>query len=91
MTALTFVMNPQSYGEVILNSADPTDAPIIDPKLMSHPYDRRVMIEGMRSLMEFLEAPTFKKTTIKPVGWPKSKSDEDIWVCLPPRGIYNDS
>ncbi|KAH6718962.1 glucose-methanol-choline oxidoreductase-like protein [Leptodontidium sp. MPI-SDFR-AT-0119] len=79
LTALAFVMNPQSYGEVTLNSADPLDAPKADPRLVSHPYDRRVLIEGVRKLMDYLEAPVFKKSTVKMIGCPKSRSDEDIW------------
>jgi choline dehydrogenase-like flavoprotein len=72
-------MNPQSYGEVTLNSADPSDAPRADPKLLSHPFDRRVMIEAMRKMMDYLEAPVFKKSTVKMIGCPKSRKDEDIW------------
>ncbi|KAG0649714.1 alcohol dehydrogenase [Hyphodiscus hymeniophilus] len=79
LTALGFVMNPQSEGEVTLNSASPSDAPKVDPKLLSHPYDRRVMIEAMRSMMDYLEAPVFKKNTVRMIGCPKSRSDEDIW------------
>jgi len=72
-------MNPQSTGEVTLNSADPSDAPRVDPRLLSHPFDRRVMIEGMRQMMNYLEAPVLKKSTIKMIGCPKSRSDDDIW------------
>lgn len=72
--------DPQSEGEVTLNSANPTDVPRVDPKLLSHPYDRRVMIETMRSMMDYLEAPVFKKNTVKMIGCPKSRSEEDIWV-----------
>lgn len=83
LTALAFVMNPQSHGEVVLNSADPSDAPLIDPKLLSHPFDKKSMIESMRTMMNYLEAPVFRKSTVKMIGCPKSKSDEDIWVCNP--------
>jgi choline dehydrogenase-like flavoprotein len=76
-------MNPQSYGEVTLNSANPSDAPKIQPNLVSHPYDRRVLIEGTRKLMDLFEAPVFKENTVKMVGCPKSRSDEDIWVSIP--------
>jgi choline dehydrogenase-like flavoprotein len=72
--------DPQSEGEVTLNSANPSDAPQVDPKLLSHPFDRRVMIEAMRFMLDYLEAPVFKKNTIKMIGCPKSRSDEDIWV-----------
>lgn len=73
-------MNPQSTGEVTLASANPEDPPKVDPKLLSHPFDRRVMIEAMRSMMQYLEAPVFAKDTVRMIGCPKSKSDEDIWV-----------
>lgn len=76
------VMNPQSVGEITLRSSNPSDPPKIDPKLLSHPFDRRVAIEGMRQTMKFLNAPVFKKTTVKLIGCPKSQSDEDIWVRL---------
>ncbi|KUJ20239.1 glucose-methanol-choline oxidoreductase-like protein [Mollisia scopiformis] len=79
LTALSFVMNPQSTGEVTLNSADPSDAPKVDPNLLSHPFDRRVMIEAMRQTLDYLEAPAFNKSTIKMIGCPKSRSDDDIW------------
>jgi choline dehydrogenase-like flavoprotein len=68
---------------VTLNSANPSDAPRVDPKLLSHPFDRRVMIEAMKSMMDYLEAPVFKKNTVKMIGCPKSRSDEDIWVSSP--------
>ena len=81
LCALNFIMNPQSTGTVTLASSDPSDAPIIDPRLASHPYDRRVMIEGYRKLVEFLKAPVFKKDTVQIVGTPLGASDEEIWVC----------
>jgi choline dehydrogenase-like flavoprotein len=61
-------MNPQSYGEVTLRSNNIKDAPIIQPNLVSHPYDRRVLIEGVRKVMELLQAPVFKKTAVRMVG-----------------------
>lgn len=82
LCALNFVMNPQSTGTVTLNSADPSDAPIIDPRLASHPYDRRVLIEGYRKLVNLLKAPVFAKDTVRMVGGPEAGTDEEIWVCF---------
>ena len=76
-------MNPQSTGTVTLNSANPSDAPIIDPRLASHPYDRRVMIEGYKELVKLLKAPVLEKDTVRMVGGPEAGSDEEIWVCFP--------
>lgn len=80
VTALAFPMNPQSYGEVTLASSNPADLPLVDPKLLSHPYDRRAAIEALRAMMDLLEAPVFAKNTIKMIGCPKSRSDEDCLV-----------
>lgn len=75
-------MNPQSYGEVTLNSANPADPPRIQPNLASHAFDRRVLIEATRQLMDLFEAPVFKEGTVKMVGCPRSRSEEDVWVSL---------
>ncbi|TVY48290.1 Alcohol dehydrogenase [acceptor] [Lachnellula occidentalis] len=79
LCALNFVMNPQSTGTVTLNSANPSDAPIIDPRLASHPFDRRVLIEGYRELVRLLKAPVFAKDTVRMVGGPEAGTDEEIW------------
>ncbi|KAL3420704.1 glucose-methanol-choline oxidoreductase [Phlyctema vagabunda] len=78
LCALGFPMNPQSEGYVRLASADPKDPPLVDPQLLSHPFDRRVAIEALRSVMDLLEAPVFQKETVKMIGGPKSRSDADI-------------
>lgn len=79
---MAFVMNPQSHGEVTLTSTNPADPPAIDPRLLSHPFDRRVAIEGYRQMVKLLESPVFAKNTVRMVGCAKSDSDEDIWVRL---------
>lgn len=79
LCGIAFIMNPQGTGTVTLASSKPSDAPVIDPKFGSHPYDRRVMIEGYRRLLDLLQAPVLKKDTVKMVGVPKGLSDEEIW------------
>jgi hypothetical protein len=34
----------------------------------------------MRKMIDYLEAPVFKKNTIRMIGCPRSRSDADIWV-----------
>ncbi|KAH6678315.1 hypothetical protein B0J14DRAFT_582430 [Halenospora varia] len=82
LCALAFIMNPQSYGSVTLSSSNPSDSPIIDPRLAEHPYDRRVLIEGYRKVLDLLSAPVFKENTVKMVGMPvngRESTDEEIW------------
>ncbi|CAG8955409.1 hypothetical protein HYFRA_00010273 [Hymenoscyphus fraxineus] len=76
--AMCLLMNPQSLGTVTLQSADPNIAPKIDPQFLTHGYDRRVMIEGVRETMRVLSAPVYAVDTIDKVG-PTDDSDEEIW------------
>ena len=81
LSILAFWMNPQSTGSVQLHSKDPKDQMLIDPRFLSHPFDRRAAIEAMRANLEMIEMPSLKNDTIKLIGGPKSNSDEDILVC----------
>jgi GMC oxidoreductase len=76
-------MNEQSHGTVTLQSSDPSAAPIIDPNFLAHPYDRRVLIDGVRQTMQMLSAPIYASRTIEKLG-PKDETDEEIWVSLCP-------
>jgi hypothetical protein len=54
----------------------------MNPNLLSHPFDRRVAIEGTRQALEIMESPAIARDTVGIVDAPKSESDEDILVCL---------
>lgn len=75
--ALTSVL---STGEVRLQSADPKDPPVIDPRYLTHPFDQRAAIEGFRELLEFVESPAFAKDTVEVIPQMESKSDTEILV-----------
>jgi len=70
-------MNPLSTGSITLQSANPSDPPIVDPQMLSHPFDRRVAIESMREAMTFLD--TLKS---KYVIGPEGRDDEAILVSF---------
>ncbi|KAH8676139.1 hypothetical protein BX600DRAFT_508317 [Xylariales sp. PMI_506] len=78
-SCICLVMNPQSRGTVTLNSANPADAPIIDPKFLTHPFDKRTAIECFKQLLAYFQAPIWKEKTIRRLGWPDDDSDEAIW------------
>lgn len=73
-----FIYNSQARGEVTLQSSDPSVPLKFDPKILSHPFDRRVAIEVMRSVLKIAEHPSFAKDTVASIAVPKSASDEDI-------------
>lgn len=73
------IMNPQSRGTLTLRSSDPNDSPIIDPKFLTHPFDRRIMIEAVRKTTSLLSAPIFAAKTFEKLG-PDDMSEDAIMV-----------
>jgi choline dehydrogenase-like flavoprotein len=71
--------NPQSEGTVTLQSSDPMVPLLFDPNFFAHPYDRRVVIEATREVLEIANSPAFRKDTIRDLHVPASTSDDDIW------------
>lgn len=78
VSAIALIMNPQSRGEVSLRSSDPLDPPLIDPRFLSHPFDRKAITEAMREMLRYFQAPIFKDRTVRQIAWPESDSDEAI-------------
>ncbi|KAF7593209.1 hypothetical protein BBP40_011839 [Aspergillus hancockii] len=75
---VALLMNPQSRGEVTLQSADPKVPLLFNPRFLSHPYDRRVAIESYRHLLKLSEYPSFAKDTVGDLLRPQGDSDEAI-------------
>ena len=75
---LVFLMNEQSTGEVRLQSSNPDDPLLFDPKVLSHPFDQRAWIEIYRHLLALSRHPAFEKDNVSRLLGPKSDSDEDI-------------
>jgi choline dehydrogenase-like flavoprotein len=51
------VLRPKSVGQVTLASADPTAAPLIDPKFLDDPRDLELLIKGFKMMRQIIEAP----------------------------------
>ncbi|OJI95784.1 hypothetical protein ASPVEDRAFT_205291 [Aspergillus versicolor CBS 583.65] len=73
-----FLMNQQSTGEVKLQSANPDDPLLLDPKFLEHPFDRRACIDIYRHVLELTKHPAIAKDTTATILGSKSESDEDI-------------
>ena len=80
-------MGSQVAGEVKLHSGNPNDPPLVDPKFLSHPFDRRVAIESVRETLEFLSLPGLAKDQVCLAKGPSGRSDEEILVS-PPAPTY---
>jgi choline dehydrogenase len=46
------ILHPHSRGEVTLRSTNPTDAPLIDPRVLSEPHDLEVLVDNMFMIRE---------------------------------------
>ncbi|KAL7947742.1 GMC oxidoreductase [Trichoderma barbatum] len=68
-------MHPQSTGSLSLASSDPTAAPVIQPNYLQHPYDRRVLVESTKKLLDFVS--NSKLPTVEVAGL-TGRTDEDI-------------
>src|SRR5260370_28063331 len=57
MTGGMWQMRPLSSGYVEAKSADPRQAPAINPRYLSHETDRRAAIGGLRAVRRLFAAP----------------------------------
>lgn len=78
-TAVAFNGN-HGDGEITLKSSDPNDPPLINPKFLSHPFDRRVAIESVRETLEFMNTPSIAKDQDRLIAGPTGPNDEEILV-----------
>lgn len=72
------VLRPKSVGSVTLNSADPNDNAVIDPRLLSHPEDRDTMLRGIKLMRQaILESPSMADMLGKEIFPGKNRQTDD--------------
>lgn len=71
-------MNVQSTGSISIRSSNPQDPPVIDPNLLGHPFDRRVMIEGVKEAMRLLTDSPLASQIQEILRGPQSTADHDV-------------
>ncbi|MBS9404272.1 GMC family oxidoreductase N-terminal domain-containing protein [Halomonas sp. TRM85114] len=79
ITASVCNLNPTSRGTVRIKSADPRQAPAIDPHYLSTPEDRQVAADSLRVTRRIAEQPAFAKYSpeeVKP--GVEYQSDEEL-------------
>ena len=73
-------MRPRSRGTVTLATADPSDAPLIDPNYWSDPYDLNISLRGLEMAREILRQPAFVPYVRKEVlPGPDIRSRDDLF------------
>jgi len=76
MTHELLLQNNLSKGSVSLRSSNPRDLPIIDPKFLEHPFDKRIAIETVREAIKIAQAPAYKGVIQKMVHGPGARTSE---------------
>ncbi len=76
------LLRPKSRGSVKLRSADPLDAPLIDPAFLEHADDLDVLVEGYKLTRRLMAAPAISAFVTEDLLESRSRSDEDIRALL---------
>ena len=60
-TLNSYFLRPRSRGAIRLQSADPTDPPIINPNYIADPYDLQISIEGVKLSRAIMAQTPFRR------------------------------
>ncbi|MCQ0987145.1 GMC family oxidoreductase [Jiella marina] len=76
-------LRPRSRGTVRLASADPKDAPLIDPNYLADPNDREMSIRGLKLTQEILsQKPLEPYIRQERLPGPEVKTDEEYFAFI---------
>jgi choline dehydrogenase len=79
MTCGWWQMRPRSRGSVSLRSADPAAAPIIQPRYLSDPLDREIVVDGLKFARRLCGAEALAPyRTIEMVPGPDVRTDDEM-------------
>ncbi|EKG14039.1 Glucose-methanol-choline oxidoreductase [Macrophomina phaseolina MS6] len=79
-TVSTALVAPLSRGTVGISSADMADAPVIDPRWLTHPADRAVVVAGYKRVREMFASKAMAPVLIGDEYFPGAdvQSDDEI-------------
>jgi choline dehydrogenase len=78
-TILATLLKPESTGHISLRSANPTDAPMIQPHYFQAEADKTTIIKGLRRAIEIMQGDAFGALR-KDLYFPADRSSDDtLW------------
>lgn len=70
-------------GSITINSTNPLDYPIIDPNVLSSPFDQYALTYAWKSIQRFVAAPAWSDYIVSPVGaLANVTTDEELLALL---------
>ena len=70
------LLSPTSRGTLRLRSADPNDAPILDPNILGNELDRQLILSCGRLTMEMMQGPVGQKIGAEEYGIEEAIRDD---------------
>ena len=83
------VLRPKSIGQVSLSSADPVDAPLIDPNFLGHPDDLELFVKGVKMARHIIASPLLDKYRGAERYTGHARSDDEIRKIVRERADTN--
>jgi choline dehydrogenase len=78
-TAAVWQCHPASRGRLAIRSADPAEAPLIEPRYLNDELDRKTIVAGIRMLREIYRQPSFRELyDLEVLPGADARRDEDL-------------
>lgn len=70
MSIMSILLRPESRGWIYLKSANPRDAPVIQPNLLSTPHDREILLSALKTSIELAYSEPFREFVVEGAAFP---------------------
>ena len=82
-TVNTTFLRPKSLGSIALRSADPADAPLVDPNYHAEPADRAMSLESLRMAREIVtQSPMARYVADERLPGAAARTDADLMAYI---------
>ena len=74
---LAILIRPESRGYIALNSANPKEAPLIQPNLLSSPKDKEILLKALKQSISIVNSESFKAICPDGVAFPSLPASDE--------------